>query len=159
MTPAGEEATVLDIMRYLGMECQHIKIIKELSGIKNGNRIKKFRTIRGLTQKELGIATGFNPESADIRIAQYENNSRNPRDVVIERMASVLNVSVFALKVPELSTYAEIMQILFYIEDIINDEKSNDFSVLLNEWITMKKKQKLGEISQAAYDDWRYQLK
>lgn len=130
-----------------------------MSGIKNGNRIKKFRTIRGLTQKELGIAAGFNPESADIRIAQYENNSRNPRDVVIERMASVLNVSVFALKVPELSTYAEIMQILFYIEDIINDEKSNDFSVLLNEWITMKKKQKLGEISQAAYDDWRYQLK
>ena len=130
-----------------------------MSGIKNGNRIKKFRTIRGLTQKELGIAAGFNPESADIRIAQYENNSRNPRDVVIERMASVLNVSACALKVPELSTYAEIMQILFYIEDIINDEKSNDFSVLLNEWITMKKKQKLGEISQAAYDDWRYQLK
>ena len=130
-----------------------------MSGIKNGNRIKKFRTIRGLTQKELGIAAGFNPESADIRIAQYENNSRNPRDVVIERMASVLNVSVFALKVPELSTYAEIMQILFYIEDIINDDKSNDLSVLLNKWITMKKKQKLGEISKAAYDDWRYQLK
>jgi len=130
-----------------------------LSSIEIGNRIKKFRTKRSLTQKELGIALGFNPESADIRIAQYENNSHNPRDVVIERMASVLNVSVFALKVPELSTYAEIMQILFYIEDIINDEKSNDFSVLLNEWITMKKKQKLGEISQAAYDDWRYQLK
>lgn len=130
-----------------------------MSSIEIGNRIKKFRTKRSLTQKELGIALGFNPESADIRIAQYENNSRNPRDVVIERMASVLNVSVFALKVPELSTYAEIMQILFYIEDIINDEKSNDFSVLLNEWITMKKKQKLGEISQAAYDDWRYQLK
>ena len=130
-----------------------------MSSIEIGNRIKKFRTIRGLTQKELGIALGFNPESADIRIAQYENNSRNPRDVVVERMASVLNVSVFTLKVPNLRTYAEIMQTLFYIEDIINDDKSNDLSVLLNKWITMKKKQKLGEISKAAYDDWRYQLK
>ena len=130
-----------------------------MSSIEIGNRIKKFRTKRGLTQKELGIALGFNPESADIRIAQYENSSRNPRDVVVERMASVLNVSVFTLKVPKLRTYAEIMQTLFYIEDIINDDKSNDLSVLLNKWITMKKKQKLGEISKAAYDDWRYQLK
>lgn len=130
-----------------------------MSSIEIGNRIKKFRTKRGLTQKELGIALGFNPESADIRIAQYENSSRNPRNVVVERMASVLNVSVFTLKVPKLRTYAEIMQTLFYIEDIINDDKSNDLSVLLNKWITMKKKQKLGEISKAAYDDWRYQLK
>ena len=130
-----------------------------MSSIEIGNRIKKFRTKRGLTQKELGIALGFNPESADIRIAQYENSSRNPRDVVVERMASVLNVSVFTLKVPKLRTYSEIMQTLFYIEDIINDDKSNDLSVLLNKWITMKKKQKLGEISKAAYDDWRYQLK
>lgn len=34
-----------------------------------GKRIRRFRTLRGMTQKELGIAVGFSPESADVRIA------------------------------------------------------------------------------------------
>ena len=35
-----------------------------------GNRIKRARTFRGMTQKELGIAVGLDEKSADIRIAQ-----------------------------------------------------------------------------------------
>ena len=34
-----------------------------------GKRIKKHRTNRGMTQKELGIAAGFDEKSADARIA------------------------------------------------------------------------------------------
>ena len=37
-----------------------------------GDRIKRARNFRGMTQKELGIAIGFEEKSADIRIAQYE---------------------------------------------------------------------------------------
>ena len=38
-----------------------------------GDRIKRARNLRGMTQKELGIAIGFEEKSADIRIAQYEH--------------------------------------------------------------------------------------
>ena len=41
-----------------------------------GDRIKRARNLRGMTQKELGIAIGFEEKSADIRIAQYESNTR-----------------------------------------------------------------------------------
>lgn len=38
--------------------------------ISPGQRIRHYRMLRGMTQKALGIAVGFPPETADIRIAQ-----------------------------------------------------------------------------------------
>ena len=38
-----------------------------------GERIHFFRTMRGMTQKYLGMALGFPEKSADVRLAQYEN--------------------------------------------------------------------------------------
>ena len=43
-----------------------------------GERIHFFRTMRGMTQKYLGMALGFPEKSADVRLAQYENGSRTP---------------------------------------------------------------------------------
>ena len=37
-----------------------------------GERIRGFRRLRGLTQKELGIAVGFPETTADSRIRKYE---------------------------------------------------------------------------------------
>ena len=42
-----------------------------------GGKIKKYRELRGWTQKELGIRCGFTESTADVRIAQYEINSSN----------------------------------------------------------------------------------
>ena len=44
-----------------------------------GDKIKKIRTFRGMTQKELGLAVGFEEKGADNRIAQYETNYRVPK--------------------------------------------------------------------------------
>ena len=44
-----------------------------------GEKIKKIRTFRGITQKELGLAVGFEEKGADNRIAQYETNYRVPK--------------------------------------------------------------------------------
>ena len=41
-----------------------------------GERIHFFRTLRGMTQKYLGMALGFPEKSADVRLAQYETGSR-----------------------------------------------------------------------------------
>ena len=57
-----------------------------------GEKIKKIRTFRGMTQKELGLAIGFEEKGADNRIAQYETcllyTSPSPRDAHESRMPS-----------------------------------------------------------------------
>ena len=45
-----------------------------------GDRIKRARNFRGMTQKELGMAVGLDEKSADIRIAQYESGTRTPKE-------------------------------------------------------------------------------
>ena len=49
-----------------------------------GEKIKKIRTFRGMTQKELGLAVGFEEKGADNRIAQYETNYRVPKRELLD---------------------------------------------------------------------------
>lgn len=58
-----------------------------------GERIKRIRTLRGMTQKDLSIALGFPERSADVRVAQYESGSRTPKEDVIQEMAKALKAS------------------------------------------------------------------
>ena len=44
-----------------------------------GERIHFFRTLRGMTQKYLGMAVGFPERSADVRLAQYETGTGRRR--------------------------------------------------------------------------------
>ena len=44
-----------------------------------GDKIKKIRTFRGMTPKELGLTVGFEEKGAENRIAQYETNYRVPK--------------------------------------------------------------------------------
>ena len=70
-----------------------------------GQRLKRFRTRKGLTQKQLGLAVGFDNRTADIRIAQYETGTRKPKDKYIEKLAAIVNVQPSALEVPEIKNY------------------------------------------------------
>ena len=58
-----------------------------------GDRIKRARNLRGMTQKELGIAIGFEEKSADIRIAQYESNTRTPKEELLRKKEVELNMN------------------------------------------------------------------
>ena len=62
-----------------------------------GKNIKLHRKRRGITQKELGHRVGFPVASADVRIAQYENDSRCPKEPLLRAMAAALGVSPAAL--------------------------------------------------------------
>ena len=66
-----------------------------------GDRIKRVRNFRKMTMKELGMAVGFDENSADVRIAQYENNSRKPKEELFKKIAKALDVNWFALLDPE----------------------------------------------------------
>ena len=57
-----------------------------------GEKIRKIRTFRGMTQRELGLAVGFEEKSADNRIAQYETNYRVPKRELLDKIAEALRV-------------------------------------------------------------------
>lgn len=139
-----------------------------------GERIHFFRTMRGMTQKYLGMALGFPEKSADVRLAQYENGSRTPKADVTAALAKVLDVSPKALDVPDIDSYTGLMHTLFALEDIYGlhideadgevclkvDVRKNRDAAQLHEmlcaWREAAALLKAGEITQDEYDRWRY---
>ena len=49
-----------------------------------GERIRHIRNLRGMTQKQLGMAIGFDEKTADIRIAQYESGTRTLKEKLLD---------------------------------------------------------------------------
>ena len=83
-----------------------------------GGKIKRYREMRGLTQKELGILCGFTPSTADVRIAQYEKNKKLPREKVLKDMAAALGLEEHALYDADLFYHEQMYHILFDLEDL-----------------------------------------
>ena len=83
-----------------------------------GERLRFFRTKRGLTQKMMGLMVGYPEKSADIRVAQYENGSRYPKDEVIDDLAGALEVHPKALALPDIDSYVGLLHTLFALEDL-----------------------------------------
>ena len=77
-----------------------------------GERIRFFRILRGMTQKYLGLMLGFPPNSADVRLAQYESEDRTPKAELTAQLAEVLDVSPQAIAVPDIDTMDGLMHTL-----------------------------------------------
>jgi len=78
-----------------------------------GERIKYFRNLRGMAQKWLGMAVGFDENTADVRIAQYETGARSPREGVLSGIAAVLGVSPAALDVLKIDSLTGLAHTFF----------------------------------------------
>ena len=85
--------------------------------ISPGQRIRYYRMLRGMTQKALGIATGFSPETADIRIAQYESSARTPKHALLCTLAEALGVSPSVLDIPRIKSSEALNQLLLALEN------------------------------------------
>ena len=90
-----------------------------------GERINFFRRRCNMTMNALGQLLGFDAKGADVRIAQYENNSRKPKADLTKAMADVFGVAPEALAVPDIDSYNGLMHTLFTIEDMYNTENSD----------------------------------
>lgn len=146
----------------------------ELVAMAIGERIHFFRTMRGMTQKYLGMLLGFPEKSADVRLAQYETGARTPKADLTASLANALGVSPLALSVPDIDSYLGLMHTLFTLEDRygltideldgevclrVNARHSKDAARLhemLCSWHQAAVMLKAGEISQEDYDRWRY---
>lgn len=82
-----------------------------------GRRIRHYRMQRGMTQKALGIAAGFPPETADIRIAQYESGARTPKYTLLCALAEALGISPSVLDIPCIKSREALKQLLLALED------------------------------------------
>lgn len=82
-----------------------------------GRRIRHYRMLRGMTQKALGIAAGFPPETADIRIAQYESDARTPKHALLCTLAEALGVLPSALDIPRIKSRGALAQLLLALAD------------------------------------------
>lgn len=58
-----------------------------------GDKIRKYRTLKGLTQKQLGEMVGV----SEAYIRAYESGRRNPKQQSLEAIATALHVNVEAL--------------------------------------------------------------
>lgn len=46
-----------------------------------------------MTQKELGLAIGFNERTADVRMAQFESGTRVHKEAIVIKITDVLKVN------------------------------------------------------------------
>ena len=83
-----------------------------------GERIRFFRSMKGITQKYLGLMMGFPERSADVRMAQYETGSRTPKADLTRALAGYFGISPDALTVPDIDSDIGLMHTLFTFEDL-----------------------------------------
>lgn len=139
-----------------------------------GKRIRFFRNLRGLKQKELGAALGFSPATAEVRMAQYETELRIPRKDLLLKIAQVLCVRPEAINVPDIDTAIGLMHTLFALEDMygikigeidgeiclrLDRTNGTQFAGNLDRflpWLKQAKRLERGEITKEEYDKWRY---
>lgn len=145
----------------------------------NGQRLRRFRMRRKITQKALGEMMGFPEASADVRVAQYESGSRTPKNDMVCKFAKSVGVSSWALDVPYLGIPINYIHMFFAMEDEIGlqiteingqlcltvnpdmmegREKAEAKEVLLRmrAWFNQAQRLRSGAISKETYDDWRY---
>lgn len=142
--------------------------------MKIGHLLKKFRELRGLTQKKLGEKSNLD----DVRIRQYELDIRSPKDDVLNNISSALDVRSEYFKEAQYPySNEDIIRLLFKMEDsiplsissIIIDSKRDIslngvfflgedikvFNHALEEWRDMQNKHKAEDISTEEYESWK----
>lgn len=74
----------------------------------------KYRTLKGLTQAQLGSMVKLTGD----RIRQYENDVRKPKDGKLFEIADALDVNPSSLAEPDFDDPTSVMHVLFELEDI-----------------------------------------
>ena len=82
-----------------------------------GGKIKRYRELRGWSQKELGLRCGYSANSADVRIAQYEKNKKKPQEKALKEISAALEIDECALFDADMIPYNRMYHALFDMED------------------------------------------
>ena len=91
---------------------------KEDKPVTTGEKIKRIRQHRKMTQKELGEAIGLGAAGAN-RIAQYEMGYRVPKKPLLQKMAEAMHVSPMALAEGSNGAVTDMLEQLFWLDEEI----------------------------------------
>ena len=135
-----------------------------------GQRIKQARLHRGMTQKELGMMVGFDENTADIRIAQYESSTRTPKTDMRNKLGAALRINPQYFYDSDLYSAEDIMFLLFELDSVhklelnpFQDGKKTWVNIhigynlvddFLIEWQKKKKALTTGELTDHEYTEW-----
>lgn len=79
-----------------------------------GDKIRKYRTLKGLTQAQLGSMVKLTGD----RIRQYENDVRKPKEGKLIEIAEALEINPTTLFEPDYNNPNSVMHTFFELEDI-----------------------------------------
>lgn len=148
---------------------------KNLASANLGQKIRFYRQIAGMTQKELGSACGVNEST----IRNYELGNRYPDSDTIFEISNALELSPYVLATPDPISAASSLQYLFSMEktldltpttidgkvylEVSSDIDVNDATVaplsnlkrMFSHWATMYEKFINEEIDEETYLLWQ----
>lgn len=133
-----------------------------------GEKIKKYRLKKKLSQKQLAVMTGMSEPA----IRNYELGNRTPSDTQLEKISGALGISLFSLAEPNFDSYISVMHSLFALEDdyglhaaIIDgtlcmrftDKGMDSHTMMENieKWADVYEKYRTGEITEEYYQNWK----
>ena len=128
--------------------------------MKQGERINYIRRHRGMTMKQLGMAVGFDDNTAAIRIAQYEGGARNPKPEIAHAMAQALNIHPNRLLPMPDDPVDAVIEHLLWLEDGETSRfyrESARLAGFLSQYWQQKAKVLSGEISHEDFIEWKLQ--
>ena len=134
-----------------------------------GEKIKRLRKLRGMTQKELGIALGIPKDTASVRIAQYEGNYRVPKKERIQDIARILEVETRCITIPDEHKEDDISYLLLEMEEmfprlalkkdnkgrLLLDFQNHKLDTFLGQWNKKRDELENGLITKEEYSNWK----
>lgn len=135
-----------------------------------GERIKRTRKFRKMTQAQLGEAVGL----SDVRIRQYELGNRTPKEETLRKIAKALNCNYRSLYEPTNYAAEDVMFSLFELDERYDmplyevDDKEEkgekhicigfNYGLLddfLSDWLKKKEELASGKITREEYYEWK----
>lgn len=137
-----------------------------------GEKIRRYRELNDLTQKELGEKALEKKGDSALRIYKYENNIMAPKADYRQKIAEALDVDIEALSNIEISSDVDIMYVLFLLQEdrgmriqreegkihLVFDETTNNSKLItyLNFWKNEDSKYSGDEYEDyKAYQKWK----
>lgn len=131
--------------------------------METGKKIKLIRTMRGLTQKQLGELSGIH----EVAIRKYELGKNLPKKEQLKKIADALNVNVNSLLEFNIEADGDVLPLLFAIDDKfsmgIKDSEDGiglffdnpNLIQFLKDWQAMKELLDNGSQTKANYELWK----
>ena len=115
-----------------------IYLIKRSFCMTAGEKIRTYRTMRGISQKTLGeLAGGIN----EVTIRKYEAGDRNPKPDQLLKIANALGLSINLFMDFDIETVSDVLSLIFKMDEQVDMEflgKKNKEGIYNTDSITLK---------------------